>query len=147
MEKVNTTSYSFTKQDLDSYKIQRNLKEEDIASVSYSLTLDTNTAINLYATPAEGYTGAVTAALSDGTNLDVVKTGSRYKITISGVSAHLLSKMYEVKITTEHGESTVNVSALSYAYACMDDTDPAKMVMSALYDYYLKAIAYQASQN
>ena len=143
MKTVYTNNYS--EQDLAEYAIQRELKEEDIEKVTYSLSLDADTAVNLYIKPVEGYNGKVTAKLDNGTKLDVVETDGRYKVTIPDISAHLLGKMYEVKITTESGESTVKVSALSYAYAVMkmNNNDSQVKVMSALYDYYLKALEYK----
>ena len=142
MAKVNALSYSYTADDLSQYAIQRTLNS-DVASVSYSLSLDADTAINLYVTPAEGYQGTITAQLGDGTPLTVTPSGSRYKVTITGVSAHLLGEMYDVRIITQSGASSVRVSALSYAYASMDDSDPGRYVMSAIYDYYLRSIAYK----
>ena len=146
MAKVNTTEYSYTADDLAAYKIVKDLNV-DLAKVTYSLTLDADTAVNLYILPAEGYDGSVAVRLKDGTVLTPVKTGDRYRVTIGGISAHLLGNMYEVTITTASGASTVQVSALSYAYASIGDNAEAKNAMSALYDYYLKAIAYQEKLN
>ncbi len=144
MAKVNTTAYEYTADDLSGYAIRKELND-DLAAVNYSLTLDTDTAINLFFTPAQGYTGGLTAKLSNGKELKVMKTGGRYRVTIPGISAHLIGKTYDLVITTEtNGQSTVSVSALSYAYACMEEGDPARTLMSAFYDYYLKALAYKS---
>ncbi len=145
MSNVYTASYTYTKAALEGYRIQRDLNA-DIKAVSYSLTLDTDTAINLFITTADGYTGSVTASIG-GNALDVIQTGGRYKIVIAGIPANLLGDMKTVTITTTSGTSTVRVSALSYAYAAFDDSDEARMAMSAMYDYYLKSNAYIQSLN
>lgn len=144
MAKVNTTAYSYTASELSDYAAQCTLKTTDLESVTYSLSLESNTEINLYVEPAQGYTGPISAAVGS-TELEVVNVGRKYKVTISDISAHLLGNMYEVRITTNAGVSTVRVSALSYIYACMDDANPVKMVVSALYDYYLKTLDYRQS--
>ena len=84
----------------------------------------------------------MTATLSDGTPLEVTKTGTRYKLVIEGIPSHLLGKTFTVNIRTDNGISTVDVSVLSYAYAAFEDNTEATMAMSALYDYYLKSVAY-----
>ncbi len=135
-----TGSYSYTLSDLSQYAIQKQLSS-DISGVSYSLTLDSDTAINLFIIPAPGYDGDI-AVTVDGNNAVPVLTGGRYKIVISGINSLNLAHMHHVVITTSTGQSTVDVSVLSYAYAAMNDSTEARMAMSALYDYYLKSVAY-----
>jgi surface protein len=142
MTNVYTTSYAYTKDNLEQYAIRRSLSS-DIKGISYSLTLDTDTAINLFITLSDAnYSGTLTATLSDGTPLEVTKTGTRYKLVIEGIPSHLLGKTFTVNIRTDNGISTVDVSVLSYAYAAFEDNAEATMAMSALYDYYLKSVAY-----
>ena len=145
MTTVYTESYNYSVQDLAKYAIQRDLKTTDIEKVTYSLSLDADTAINLYIKPVDGYNGKVTIKLGNKELKAVETDDNRYKVTIPGISAHLLGNMYEVKITTASGESTVKVSALSYAYAVMEMNNNESQVkaMSALYDYYKKAIEYR----
>ena len=146
MSESYTDAYGYTAEQLSGFAVGDSLNA-DISNVYYSLTLDSDTAVNLYVEPADGYTGDITAKLGE-EDLPVVRTGGRYKITLSGISAHRIADIYTVTITTLSGDSTVNVSALSYAYAVLSSEDsPARDVMCALYDYYLKAAAYQNSLN
>ena len=141
-------TYSFTKNELEDYAAQKDLSA-DIGSVSLSLTLDTDTAINLFVNTASGYSGTVTAFVESGsgeTPFTTVKvSGNKYKITIPGIAAHQLGDTFYVMIETDAGLSMVDVSALSYAYICMEDGKDAKDVMSALYDYYTAALNYRAT--
>ena len=135
-----TGSYSYALSDLSPYAIQKQLSS-DISGVSYSLTLDSDTAINLFIAPVSGYEGDITVTV-DGNVAVPVLTGGRYKIVISGINSLNLAHMHHVVITTTDGQSTVDVSVLSYAYAAMNDSSEANMAMCALYDYYLKSVAY-----
>ncbi|MBQ7599225.1 MAG: BspA family leucine-rich repeat surface protein, partial [Clostridia bacterium] len=158
MTTVYTDSYTYTLSDLSPYAIQKELRS-DISAVSYSLTLDSDTAINLFISPISGYTGDI-AVTVDGNAVAPVMTGGRYKIVIPGINSLNLAHMHRVVITTAAGESTVDVSVLSYAYAAyaasveISDNnaetikDPVtRNAMCALYDYYLKSDAYSKSLN
>ena len=142
-------SYSLNQNDLAEFAVQKNLQDADIASVSLSLTLDTDTAINLYLRPKEDYSGTVSAKIFFPVEkiekpLEVTELyDGRFKLRISGIAAHNLGQMYHVTVTTASGDSTINVSTLSYACTCMDPEDPARNLMCALYDYFVKADAYK----
>jgi transglutaminase-like putative cysteine protease len=150
MPEGSVATYSYTKNELEGYAAQKDLTA-DIGSMSLSLTLDTDTAINLFVNTASGYSGTVTAFIESGsgeTPLTAVKvSGNKYKITIPGIAAHQLGDVFNVVIETAEGSSTVDVSALSYAYVCMEDGKYAKDVMSALYNYYLAAQNYKTAQS
>ncbi|MBO5076930.1 MAG: hypothetical protein J5584_04965 [Clostridia bacterium] len=143
-------TYNFTKDELEGFAAEKELTR-DIDSVSLSLTLDTDTAINLFVRTTSGYSGTVAAYLDDGPEgmpLTIVKVSKdRYKITIPGIAAHQLGDKFYVVIDTDAGLSMVDVSALSYAYICMEDGKYAKDVMSALYDYYIAALNYRATMG
>ena len=147
MKKYYKESYSLTQNDLVAFATQKSLQAADLQSVSLSLTLDTDTAINLYLRPQDNYKGTLSAKLLVGeteTPLKVTRTSDgRYRLTISSIAAHLLGQMFSITVTTATGDSTLSVSTLSYAYTCMDANDPARNVMSALYDYYTAAVAYK----
>ena len=55
--------------------------------------------------------------------------------------------MASVVLTTTSGETTVNVSALSYAKTCLDApaANDEKNAMLAFYNYYKAAAAYAAA--
>ena len=87
----------------------------DIAEIRDSLTLDSDTVINVYFTPADGYTGSFTASVDNGTGQAYAQgADKRYCVQISGIAAHELSREYTIKVTTDNGSVTVTVSALSY---------------------------------
>ena len=115
----------------------------DISNITYALTFDSDTSLNITIKPAASYNGNVTVTV-DGKTVTPKKSGSNYKLTISGISAHKLGDMHTVKVTTSHGVSTFKASALSYAYEGITDAVSVYEVyaMCALYDYYKAAINY-----
>ena len=66
----------------------------DIEASSISLTLDTDTAINIFVNIPSDYSGEVLAFVYEtGEDYEVVKvTAGRYKITIPGIAAHQLGQ-------------------------------------------------------
>ena len=80
-------------------------------------------------------------------NVAVKQSDGRYRIHISGISAHKLSNTYTVTVTA--GETfEIRVSALSYVDTMLHsesaEGDMKNMVVS-LYQYYDKAITYRSS--
>ena len=133
---------------LKDYEVTRNLVSEDIEKITFALVLDSSTSIYLYIKPAEGYTGSVSAAV-DGTAAEAESlAGGRYRVMTPGISAHKLGDNYTVTITTDNGTSTVRISAMSYAYACISNTsstEDAKNSAAALYSYYKAADTFKKS--
>ncbi|MBQ7168533.1 MAG: CotH kinase family protein [Synergistaceae bacterium] len=125
----------------------RDTDETGIESVMLQLELNSETALNIYLYPASDYTGTVNAYL-DGSNqnMAVLQRDGSYRITISGISAHMLADVYTVH--AEAGKSfDIKASALSYADLVMrlsDDTDLKKAVI-ALYKYYIANVNYRDS--
>ena len=117
--------------------------------ISHSLTLDSDTVINVYFRPAKGYSGTFTAAVDDGT-AKAYKKGSdgRYCVQIGGISAHLLSRDHTIEVTTDHGTASVKVSALSYVNAALDyytDDEDAQNAAAAIYAYSQAADAFKTA--
>jgi hypothetical protein len=139
---------NYTQNELNSYKPEIGVQADDVEGLSISLTLDTDTAINIYVKTASGYSGEITACDLWGEveyNVEKVSDG-RYKITIPGIAAHQLGDMNHVIITTDEGNTVIYyLSALSFAYLSSVEGKPAKDVASALYDYFWAARAYQES--
>ena len=133
---------------LKDYEVTRNLVSEDIEKITFALVLDSSTSIYLYIKPAEGYTGSVSAAV-DGTAAEAESLADgRYRVMTPGISAHKLGDNYTVTITTDNGTSTVRISAMSYAYACISNTsstEDAKNSAAALYSYYKAADTFKKS--
>ncbi|MGX8728237.1 MAG: S41 family peptidase [Lachnospiraceae bacterium] len=121
-------------------------KNRDIAKVTYSLNLDADTAIFLYFQPADGYNGSVSATVGGkDANVELLSDG-RYRVAIRDIAAHRLGDTAEVILSTSSGASTMNVSALSFVKACLDEPrdDDEKRAMCALFYYYKAAAAYLA---
>lgn len=112
----------------------------NIQKITYSLYLDSKTSIYLYLQAAENYSGEIGVALDDQPVSAVQEADGRCRITIPDLSADELGEMHRVVITTD-GEDplTVQLSALSYVKACLEDesaSDAMIDAMAALYNYY-----------
>ena len=130
---------------ISGFDVVASLDENMIVSATYSLTLDTETALNIYLTPAEGITltkeNVSVAATGADVKYAVEPVGSRYRVRITGIGAHELG----TKITITAGTSTVTASALSYVQKCLanENAKPeAKNAAAALYRYYQETIHY-----
>ena len=98
------------------------------------------TSVYLYLTPAEGYSGAVSALL-DGVSVPVTQEADgRYLVVIPAISADRLGNTHYIEIQTdETAPMTVQLSALSYVKACLEsEASSGEMVnaMAALYHYH-----------
>ena len=130
---------------ISGFDVTASLDNTMIVSATYSLTLDTETALNIYLTPAEGITltkeNVSVAATGAYVEYAVEPVGSRYRVRITGIGAHELG----TKITITAGTSTVTASALSYVQKCLanENAKPeAKNAAAALYRYYQETIRY-----
>ncbi|MBR4204279.1 MAG: hypothetical protein IKQ92_02240 [Clostridia bacterium] len=128
----------------------------DITAVTYSLTLDSETAINVYFKPAPAFNGTV-AATVDGIDaaVDVTDSGA-YCVRIANIAAHKLSESHEIVLTTGEGRTVkVTVSALSYVDTMLnyytDETNEyhvkARNAAAAIYAYSCAADAYEAARS
>ena len=133
--------------------VNTNQTNGDIAAVTYSLTLESETAINVYFRPAPGYRGTPTATV-DGTAAEVETVGGVYCVRITGIAAHKLSDSYVIVLTTGEGRTvTVRVSALSYVNTALnyynDTTNEfhmkARNAVAAIYAYSQAADAYKTA--
>ena len=130
---------------ISGFDVAASLDNATIVSATYSLTLDTETALNIFLTPAEGITltkeNVSVAATGAYVEYAVEPAGSRYRVRITGIGAHELG----TKITITAGTSTVTASALSYVQKCLanENAKPeAKNAAAALYRYYQETIHY-----
>ena len=145
MDLCYTTEYNINavKTAVADYGIQRTMSA-DIAGISYSLLMDSDTAIYLYFKPIADYDGGFTV---DGYTATKQKDG-RYLVKIPNIGAHKLGDPYTVVATTTKGESTVTVSALSYVKGVLDaeayqDNTAAQYAAASIYHYYAAAAAYK----
>ena len=116
MEKHYTESYDIgAVQTAVSGKTVRkeNSTNGDITKITYSLTLDSETAVNVYFTPKSGYTGKFSVTV-DGAAAETDEKSGRYVVKIPGISAHQLGTAHQISVETENGTASVTVSALSY---------------------------------
>ena len=107
------------------------------------MKLDSETAILLYYTPANGYSGSFSVKVN-GEDYEAKKSGSRYVVEIPNIAAHMLSTMYTVVATTDNGSATVKVSVLSYVREMLENhTDAVSQnAAAAIFAYSQAADAY-----
>ncbi len=120
-----------------------------VQRVGFSLSLDSDTNINLYIYPASGYTGAVSATLSGSNeNLAVYQSHrNRYEVKISNISAHKLSDTYTVRVKAQK-DFDVKVSAFSYVCDALNDSaasESERKAVVSLYKYYVTTMGYRAA--
>ncbi len=143
---------------LENYKHSKNIDGSGIESLMFDLELDSEITLNIYLYPGND-AGNVSAYITDDdnefdgkTNMAVYKPSENaYVVTISGISAHKLGKVYTVSITTGKGSGfTVKMSALSYANAIMQSDndgenidDDLKRAVISLYKYYTATMKYR----
>ncbi|MBP5271279.1 MAG: hypothetical protein ILO42_10015, partial [Clostridia bacterium] len=129
-------------------QIVKNTGDSQIEAVTFSLNLESETAIRIYLKVCNGYTGTVTATVN-GTPVDcVMQNDGRYRIEIGGIAAHQLGDVFNVSVSAG-GTCTVSVSGLSYVYTMLNstsgvfDNDTCHKAAVAIYRYYQKTMAYR----
>ena len=131
-----------------------NNSEGDIIAVTNSLTLDSDTSINVYFKPAKDYDGTFRASVDGGDATEyTVGADGRYCVKICGIAAHELSKDHTITVTTAEGHTvTVTVSAMSYVNSALNyytGTDEhsvdARNAVAAVYAYSKAADAYRTA--
>ena len=129
---------------VNSNAIVREDNSDAIEKITFSLVLDSETAIRVYFKMAEGYNGAftVTGAATTAEKL----TDGRYLVEIKNIGASKLGDEYEFNVATDgNGTAHVKVSALSYVQAMLENaeaSDDAKNAVCAIYYYYKTAQAF-----
>ena len=154
------------KRDLEAYALKRHLVllyddytngfdlvlalgKSDIEKITYSLSLNTDTTVNVFIKPRSSYSGSIKVTTQKGktaTSYTAVKqSDGRYKVTIPNISAHQLGDKYTITAVTSSGTASCSLSALSYVYAILDGSSDktAKNAVSALCRYYEATINYR----
>lgn len=160
-EMPNLFNYNFDEDLFDSYKTKieatgstsSKTVGESIDSVKYKLILDSTTGIEVTIKLKAGVTSDLTASCTyAGNTFTAVKTGEgEYKIRITGIYLQDLDKM--IAITGMVGDSeafTVNVSALGYAYAGLNNplaSHAKKSAMCTLYEVWSQTNSYLRNKN
>ena len=150
MDAVYAKSYDITaiKTAVADNAIDRTLCD-DVEKVTYTLLMDSDTAIYLYFKPVSTYEGDFSVTV-DGKTATATKKGDRYLVIIPNIGAHKLGDAYMVVATTANGDTTVTVSALSYVNGILNadayaNIQTAQNAVAAIYAYYDAAIKYQAT--
>ena len=143
------TDFKTVSNDTKDYAIVCNVPEgSGIKNVSFALVLDSETAIEIYLTSKDSYTGTVIAHVDGGTENMAVKKGSEYVVSIGNVSAHLLGKEYTVNVATGDVNFDVKISALSYVQSAIHDKSEAmKQAVTSLYRYWKATMTYRSNRS
>ena len=155
MDKYYTESGSYSAEAVKLAVSSRAIKTDnrtsgDIEEITHSLTLDSNTVINVFFKPSAEYSGLFRASV-DGGEAVIYPKGSdgRYCVKIPGISAHQLSEDHTITVTTGTGcTATVTVSALSYVNSALNtytDNAEAQNAAMAIYAYSRAADAYKSA--
>ncbi len=123
----------------------------DLEAMSYSVTLDSETKINLYLKPVASYSGAVSVTVDGQTAFAPTQlSDGRYVVRIADISAHRLAERHTVVATTEHGMFSITLSVLSYVngiFEAYPNDTAAQNAAASLYAYANAATAYQQAQS
>ena len=132
--------------------IIRDTGDSMVDKVTYSLSLESETTLNVYLKMKDGYTGTVTASIGGNAVEAVQQTDGRYRIQIKNISADDLSDTYVIEISAG-GNFTVSVSALSYVNTVLNsDSDTfnnatAHYAVTSIYRYYVATMNYAEHPN
>ena len=125
--------------------------KSDIDKITYSLSLNSGTSLNVFIKAKDNYKGSVKVTTKKGNSVTsyaaVKQADGRYKVTIPDISAHQLGDMYTVTAETTNGTATCSLSALSYVYAVLNGSSNdknAKNAVSSLYIYYDATLNYRS---
>ena len=149
------------RQELASYPpLSMQLNSSDVTGVNASLSLDSETTLDLMLTTNEnaGFKDVTLATISSNglrreSPYEPELVGSRYRIRVDGIRAQDLDKPIIVSGYTENEADythfIINASPLSYAYAVLNAdafaSNHGHDALCALYNYYLAAQAYIAA--
>lgn len=131
---------------IDGYTFVKNIEGSGITKATYRLNLESETMVDVFLTVEDGTELTASATFNGKTFTAVKQADGRYRIRVSGISAHLLGET--IKITgTAGSDFTITVSALAYARAVLNSeafNADAKNAMAALYRYYAAVEAYNS---
>ena len=131
---------------IDGYTFVKNIEGSGITKATYRLNLESETMVDVFLTVEDGTELTASATFNGKTFTAVKQADGRYRIRVSGISAHLLGET--ITITgTAGSDFTITVSALAYARAVLNSEAfgaDAKNAMAALYRYYAAVEAYNS---
>ena len=110
-----------------------------------NLSLKTATTLKVYFELTEGVDASTLTFAVDGTEVEAVRNGKYYQVSIEGIAAHDLDTVYTITVSDGTNTLTATYSAMTYVYNILsrDRAQELKDVMAALRLYNLAADAYQ----
>ena len=134
--------------------IVRDLGSSDIESIGFQMRFDSNTEIILLIKLKSGYTGPLSITV-DGTQVAAhLQCDGRYRVSIVGIGAQHLDRVFTMVAETTSGTATVTCSGLSYVNALVNYSNSDENVQAiyvnagvALYNYYYAAEQYTAHNS
>lgn len=140
---INTYDKQMTSEELTSaqngvsaYEIVRPTTK-DIEKITYSVSFESDSTINVYVAPVSGYKGAFDATISP------ERSGNRYVMHIAGIQPTEFANTQTIAYTTDSGSETIKTSVLAYANTLFASRNAgAKEAAAATYYYYTAAQAY-----
>lgn len=129
---------------LEGYAIQKSIDTEVITDATYSLDLESETAINFYLTTDTFLSKDNVAVSAENATFEytVENTGERWRVKITGIGAHELCTVFTMKT----GNTSISASALTYvqnALAYSGSSEETKHAAAALYAYYTETVNYR----
>ena len=136
-----------TTEDVEPYMCVKTLTDRTGIEFAFmSLTLKSETTMNLYFTLSEGETIDDYTFTVDGKTAKPIYTSIGYKIKVPNISAKNLDEFYKVEVCDEQGVClTVDCTALHYAYLVLSDgtqSEALTELVQALYLYNQAANVY-----
>ncbi len=126
---------------VEGMQIVKELEGSGIRDLTFSLTLNSKTAINVFVQLEDGVT-LVSPDPYETITEDGIK---KYKFTTEKIGPRNLDKKYTFNIETSKGTAKVTASAMSYVYGILNSSDTTteqKYAMTAYYNYYQAAENY-----
>ena len=146
MDKVYTETYTVSDiaAAVENKGIACENSDDNISRLTFALVLDSATEIRLLFKTQNTYTGSLSATV-DGASFAVTEVDSKKAVQIVNIPAHQLSKSYAIVISTDNGQLTINVSALSYVKVLIASSQATMQnAACAIYCYSAAADAYKA---
>lgn len=129
------------------YAFVKTIEGSGITKATYRLNLESETMVDVFLTVEDGTELTASATFNGKTFTAVKQADGRYRIRVSGISAHQMGD--PITITgTAGSDFTITVSVLAYARAVLNSeafNANAKNTMAALYQYYTAVKEYMGS--
>ena len=129
------------------YAFVKTIEGSGITKATYRLNLESETMVDVFLTVEDGTELKASATFNGKTFTAVKQADGRYRIRVSGISAHQLGETITIN-GTAGSDFTITVSALAYARAVLNSeafNANAKNTMAALYQYYTAVKEYMGS--